>query len=138
MVQYLCNVDITISPSNDETARSHGHNIDSTIISCKVEEENITEWLESVGKPDAVVSDRADYSRRDGAACPGDHDESNSDLNGSLNESDEEDDDSHLGDGVLVVQVEGAGISQVNGILHPGPCVGLCRSLYQDRSVGKH
>ena len=71
-------------------------------------------WLEQWLQPDAIVSNRADYSGRDGAARPGDYDQSDSDLNGGLNESDEEDDDSHLGDGV--VQVEGAGISQVNGI----------------------
>jgi len=53
MVQCLCNVDstITIGPSNDETARSHCHiSIDSTILSSKVEEENLTEWLESFRK----------------------------------------------------------------------------------------
>jgi len=48
----LCDVDITISPASaDETARSHCHNtIDSTILSSKVEEENITEWLASAEK----------------------------------------------------------------------------------------
>jgi hypothetical protein len=45
LVQSLCNVDTTISPS----ARSHCHNIDSTII-LSVEEENITECLASPGK----------------------------------------------------------------------------------------
>jgi len=50
ILQSLCNVDGTMSPSSDETARSHCDNIDSTILSSKVEEENITEWLASAGK----------------------------------------------------------------------------------------
>lgn len=71
-------------------------------------------WLEQWLHPDAVVSDRADYSRRDGAVRQGGYDQSDSDLNGGLNDSDDDDDDSHFEDGI--VQVEGAGIIQINGI----------------------
>jgi len=85
-------------------------------------------WLEQWLRPESGnASDRSDRSRRDGTARQGrfDQPQSDSDLNG-INESDEEDDDdsrfeatcmesySSMPGGVL--QVEGAGVSEVNGI----------------------
>ena len=83
-------------------------------------------WLEQWLRPDSGnISDRSDRSRRDGTVRQNgfDQTQSDSDLNG-INESDEEDDDdsrfeamesySNVPSGVL--QVQGAGIAQVNGI----------------------
>ena len=83
-------------------------------------------WLEQWLRPDSGnISDRSDRSRRDGTVRQNgfDQTQSDSDLNG-VNESDEEDDDdsrfeamesySNVPSGVL--QVQGAGIAQVNGI----------------------
>ena len=50
VVESHCTVDSTMTPSDDDTACSHCHNMDSTILSSEVEEENIMEWLESAGK----------------------------------------------------------------------------------------
>lgn len=82
-------------------------------------------WLDQWLRPDSGnCSDRSDRSRRDGAVRQSGFDQthSDSDLNG-INESDDEDDDSRFEamdsyntspNGVL--QVQGAGITQVNGI----------------------
>jgi ubiquitin carboxyl-terminal hydrolase 9/24 len=85
-------------------------------------------WLEQWLRPDAGNStDRGD-SRRDGAIRHGqsgfDQQHSDSDINGGLNESDEEDDDDSRFEGISsynsvssgVIQVHGAGLTQVNGI----------------------
>ena len=50
VVESHCNVDSTTTPSDDETASSYCHNMDSIILPSDVEEDNIMEWLESIGK----------------------------------------------------------------------------------------
>ena len=50
VVESHYNVDSTISPSIVETAHSNRHDMGSTILSSKVEEEKITKWLTSAGK----------------------------------------------------------------------------------------
>jgi ubiquitin carboxyl-terminal hydrolase 9/24 len=88
-----------------------------------IEKKDELVWLEQYLQPDTTFSDRCESGRRDDALHHGAYDQqySDSDLNGIHESDDDDDDDSRFEDRYTsgshgVVLVEGAGISQVNGV----------------------